>query len=80
LSVELVKDQPTKEPFTSADCERILRGVVAPGLWEAGVYCRADDRGQAVVQFAPPLICGQAEFDQIESAMRSVLTDAWAQL
>jgi adenosylmethionine-8-amino-7-oxononanoate aminotransferase len=79
-SVELVKDQPTKEPFSRADCERILRGVVAPGMWEAGVYCRADDRGQAVVQFAPPLICGQAEFDQIESAMRSVLTNAWAQL
>jgi adenosylmethionine-8-amino-7-oxononanoate aminotransferase len=79
-SVELVKDQPTKEPFTTADCERILRGLVAPGMWEAGVYCRADDRGQAVVQFAPPLICGQAEFDQIESAVRSVLTDAWAQL
>ena len=79
-SVELVKDQATKEPFTPDDCERILRGVVAPGMWEAGVYCRADDRGNAVVQFAPPLICGQAEFDQIESAMRSVLTDAWAQL
>jgi adenosylmethionine-8-amino-7-oxononanoate aminotransferase len=79
-SVELVKDQATKEPFSSDDCERILRGVVAPGMWEAGVYCRADDRGNAVVQFAPPLICGQAEFDQIESAMRSVLSDAWAQL
>ena len=79
-SVELVKDQATKEPFTGADCERILRGVVAPGMWEAGVYCRADDRGNAVVQFAPPLICGQAEFDQIESAMRSVLSDAWTQL
>jgi len=79
-SVELVKDQATKEPFTKSDCERILRSVVAPGMWEAGVYCRADDRGNAVVQFAPPLICGQAEFDQIESALRTVLADAWAQL
>ncbi len=79
-SVELVKNQATREPFSRADCERILRGVVSPGLWDAGVYCRADDRGQAVVQFAPPLICGPAEFDQIEQAMRSVLTDAWAQL
>ncbi len=79
-SVELVKDQATKEPFTSVDCERILRGVVAPGMWEAGVYCRADDRGNAVVQFAPSLICGQPAFDQIESAMHSVLSDAWAQL
>jgi adenosylmethionine-8-amino-7-oxononanoate aminotransferase len=79
-SVELVKDQASKEPFTKADCERILRGVVAPGMWEAGVYCRADDRGQAVVQFAPPLVCGQAEFDQIEAAMRTVLKDAWTRL
>jgi adenosylmethionine-8-amino-7-oxononanoate aminotransferase len=79
-SVELVRDQATREPFTREDCERILRGVVAPGMWEAGVYCRCDDRGNAVVQFAPPLICGPAEFDQIESALRSVLTDAWAQL
>jgi adenosylmethionine-8-amino-7-oxononanoate aminotransferase len=79
-SVELVKDQANKEPFSRDDCERVLRGVIAPGMWEAGVYCRADDRGQAVVQFAPPLICGQAEFDQIESALRSVLTDAWTRL
>ncbi|MBM9468618.1 aspartate aminotransferase family protein [Nakamurella leprariae] len=79
-SVELVRDRATKEPFSRDDCERILRGVVAPGMWEAGVYCRCDDRGNAVVQFAPPLICGPAEFDQIEAAMRTVLTDAWAQL
>jgi adenosylmethionine-8-amino-7-oxononanoate aminotransferase len=79
-SVELVRDQATKEPFSREDCERILRGVVAPGMWEAGVYCRCDDRGNAVVQFAPPLICGPAEFDQIEAAMRTVLTDAWARL
>lgn len=79
-SVELVRDQATKEPFTRADCERVLRGFVAPAIFEAGVYCRADDRGNAVVQFAPPLICGQAEFDQIESALRSVLADAWTKL
>jgi adenosylmethionine-8-amino-7-oxononanoate aminotransferase len=79
-SVELVRDQASKEPFTREDCERVLRGVVAPGMWEAGVYCRADDRGQAVVQFAPTLTSGQAEFDQIEAALRSVLTDAWTRL
>jgi adenosylmethionine-8-amino-7-oxononanoate aminotransferase len=79
-SVELVKDQAAKTPFTRDDCERVLRGFVAPAIYQAGVYCRADDRGQAVVQFAPPLICGQAEFDQIEAAMRSVLTDAWTKL
>ena len=79
-SVELVRDRATKEPFSREDCERVLRGFVAPAVFEAGVYCRADDRGNAVVQFAPPLICGQAEFDEIESAMRSVLSDAWTRL
>ncbi len=79
-SVELVKDQGRKEPFSRADCERVLRGFIGPALWEAGVYCRPDDRGQAVVQFAPPLISGQGEFDQIEAAMRTVLTDAWSKL
>ncbi len=79
-SVELVKDKARKERFTREDCERILRGVVAPGMWEAGVYCRADDRGEAVVQFAPPLLCGQDEFDLIESALRDTLTRAWAAL
>ncbi|WP_395727988.1 aspartate aminotransferase family protein [Nakamurella sp.] len=79
-SVELVRDRATREPFSRADCERVLRGFIAPAIFEAGVYCRADDRGNAVVQFAPPLICGQPEFDQIESAMRSVLTDAWTKL
>ena len=79
-SVELVRDRATREPFSRADCERVLRGFIAPAIFEAGVYCRADDRGNAVIQFAPPLICGQPEFDQIESAMRSVLTDAWTKL
>ena len=79
-SVELVRDQATREPFSREDCERVLRGFVAPGLWEAGLYCRADDRGQAVIQLAPPLISGQAEFDQIEAGLRSVLADAWTRL
>jgi adenosylmethionine-8-amino-7-oxononanoate aminotransferase len=79
-SVELVRDQASKEPFSRDDCERVLRGSIAPGMWNAGVYCRADDRGQAVVQFAPTLTSGQAEFDEIEAALRSVLTAACTKL
>jgi adenosylmethionine-8-amino-7-oxononanoate aminotransferase len=45
-----------------------------------GLYCRADDRGDTVVQVAPPLICGQQEFDEMESILRSVFSDAWALL
>jgi adenosylmethionine-8-amino-7-oxononanoate aminotransferase len=31
-----------------------------------------------VVQLAPPLICGQPEFDEIEAILRKVLTEAWS--
>jgi hypothetical protein len=30
-----------------------------------------------VIQLSPPLIVGQKEFDDIESILRSVLTEAW---
>ena len=75
--IELVKDKSTKETFDAAESERILRGYVSGALFENGLYCRADDRGDPVVQVAPPLICGQAEFDEIEQKLRIVLTEAW---
>ena len=74
--VELVKDKATKATFTAEEQERLLHGLVSPALFEAGLYCRTDDRGDPVVQVAPPLISGQAEFDTIESILRSVLTEA----
>jgi adenosylmethionine-8-amino-7-oxononanoate aminotransferase len=78
--IELVKDKATKETFIGAEAERVLRGVLSPALWEAGLYCRADDRGDPVVQVAPPLICGQQEFDFMEQVLRDVLTRAWQSL
>ncbi|WP_338893100.1 aspartate aminotransferase family protein [Rhodococcus sovatensis] len=74
--IELVKDKATKETFTDAEAERILRGFLSTALFDAGLYCRADDRGDPVVQLAPPLICGQKEFDDMEQILRSVLTEA----
>ncbi|WP_188490745.1 aspartate aminotransferase family protein [Williamsia phyllosphaerae] len=76
--IELVKDQATKETFTADESERVLRGFLSHALFEAGLYCRADDRGDPVVQLAPPLICGQSEFDEIEQILRSVLTEAYS--
>jgi adenosylmethionine-8-amino-7-oxononanoate aminotransferase len=75
--IELVKDKTTKETFTGEESERVLRGFVSPALFEAGLHCRADDRGDPVVQVAPPLICGQEQFDEIEQILRDVLTKAW---
>lgn len=72
--IELVKDQLTKQTFTDAERHTLL-GRVSSALLEAGLYCRTDDRGDSVIQLAPPLISGQAEFDNIECILRGVLSD-----
>ncbi len=54
--IELVKDKATKETFDDDESERLLRGFLSKALFDAGLYCRADDRGDPVVQLAPPLI------------------------
>jgi adenosylmethionine-8-amino-7-oxononanoate aminotransferase len=78
--IELVKDKATKETFDDAETEWLLRRFLSPALLEAGLYCRPDDRGDPVVQLAPPLISGQAEFDAIEQILRAVLSEAWRRL
>src|SRR4029434_9630994 len=76
--IELVKDKATKETFDADESERLLRGFLSRALFDAGLYCRADDRGDPVIQLAPPLICDQSHFDEMEQILRSVLTEAWA--
>jgi adenosylmethionine-8-amino-7-oxononanoate aminotransferase len=78
--IELVKDKSTKETFDDDESERLLRGFLSKALFEAGLYCRADDRGDPVIQLAPPLGCDQAQFDEIEQILRGVLTEAWGRL
>jgi adenosylmethionine-8-amino-7-oxononanoate aminotransferase len=74
--IELVKDKTTKETFNDDEAERLLRGFLSKALYDVGLYCRADDRGDPVIQLSPPLICEQEHFDEIESKLRSVLTEA----
>ena len=78
--IELVKDKATRETFDDDESERLLRGFLSKALFDAGLYCRADDRGDPVVQLAPPLTCGPTEFDQIEQILRGVLSEAWTRL
>jgi adenosylmethionine-8-amino-7-oxononanoate aminotransferase len=78
--IEMVKDKATRETFDDDECERLLRGFLDHALFEAGLVCRADDRGDPVIQLAPPLICTQKHFDEIESILREVLTEAWARM
>ncbi|MFD7918583.1 aspartate aminotransferase family protein [Streptomyces sp. NPDC059740] len=78
--IELVKDKATKESFNEEETERVLYGFLSKALFEAGLYCRADDRGDPVIQLAPPLIADQSTFDEIEQILRSVLTEAWTKI
>jgi adenosylmethionine-8-amino-7-oxononanoate aminotransferase len=80
FGIELVKDKITRETFDDAESERLLRGFLSKALFDAGLYCRADDRGDPVVQLAPPLICDQRHFDEMERILRDVLTEAWKRI
>ena len=79
-ALELVRDKDTKEGFTDEQCEDLLRGFLSPRLLEAGLICRADDRGDPVIQLSPPLIATQTEFDAIAGILGEVLTEAAARL
>jgi adenosylmethionine-8-amino-7-oxononanoate aminotransferase len=78
--IEMVKDKATRETFNEEESERLLRGFLSQALFDAGLVCRADDRGDPVIQLSPPLICGQEHFDEIERILREVLTKAWTRL
>ncbi len=76
LALEMVADPETEAHFTKEQSEDLLRGFLSPALFDAGLICRTDDRGDPVVQLSPPLISGESEFDEIESILRTVLTAA----
>jgi adenosylmethionine-8-amino-7-oxononanoate aminotransferase len=75
-AIELVKDQDSDAQWTDEESETLLRGYLSGELYERGLICRADDRGDPVIQLSPPLIAGPSQFDEIESILRPVLTEA----
>jgi adenosylmethionine-8-amino-7-oxononanoate aminotransferase len=75
-AIELVKDRDTLETFTDEESERLLRGFLSTALFEHGLICRADDRGDPVIQISPPLVATQAEFDEIVRILGEVLEEA----
>jgi len=79
-AIELVKDQATKNQFDAAEREWLLRDFLSPELLRRGLICRADDRGEPVVQLSPPLIAGPEDFAEIHSILRPVLEEAAARL
>jgi adenosylmethionine-8-amino-7-oxononanoate aminotransferase len=75
-AIELVKDRDTRESFSADESEWLLRGFLSGRLFESGLICRADDRGDPVIQLSPPLVCGPEQFDEICGTLRTVLTEA----
>jgi adenosylmethionine-8-amino-7-oxononanoate aminotransferase len=78
--IELVKDRDSRETFTSDESDHLLRGFLSNRLLELGLICRADDRGEPVVQLSPPLIAGPEQFEEINRVLRQALTEAMAEM
>ena len=79
-ALELVKDKETRETFSDAESESLLRGFLSGRLFERGLICRADDRGDPVIQISPPLVAGPREFDEIVGILGDVLSEAWQRM
>jgi adenosylmethionine-8-amino-7-oxononanoate aminotransferase len=76
-AIELVKDKETKESFNDEESEELLRGFLSGELYRNGLICRADDRGDPVIQLAPPLIADTEQFEEIHDVLHDVLGQAW---
>jgi adenosylmethionine-8-amino-7-oxononanoate aminotransferase len=76
-ALELVEDKETKKRFSDEDSEKLLRGFLSPRMFERGLICRADDRGDPVVQISLPLVAGPAEFEELVGILGDVLAEAW---
>ncbi|MDW5596446.1 aspartate aminotransferase family protein [Conexibacter stalactiti] len=75
-ALELVKDSETNATFSDEEAEKLLRGFLSERLYDAGIICRADDRGDPVVQISPPLVAEQQQFDEIVTILGEVLGEA----
>jgi adenosylmethionine-8-amino-7-oxononanoate aminotransferase len=74
-ALELVRDEENTR-FSAEERERLLRGFVTRRLLDEGLIARPDDRGDAVLHLAPPLICGRREIDELVEKTGAVLADA----
>jgi adenosylmethionine-8-amino-7-oxononanoate aminotransferase len=74
-AIELVKDDENTR-LDADERERILRAYLPGRLLEAGLIARPDDRGDAVLHVAPPLISDSDVIDELAAKVGEVLTDA----
>jgi adenosylmethionine-8-amino-7-oxononanoate aminotransferase len=76
-AIELVTDQATKARFEPDEIDSLIRGFLAGDLFERGLLCRTDaDRGDPIVQLAPPLTAGPEQFEEMRAMLRPALEEA----
>jgi len=78
--IELVKDPKTGEHFSPEETHHLIRGFLSNRLAELGLLCRADSRGEPVIQLAPPLIAGTEEIDEMYRIINQALSEAQVEM
>jgi adenosylmethionine-8-amino-7-oxononanoate aminotransferase len=71
-ALELVRDAEESR-FSAEEREKLLRGFIAGRLLEEGLIARADDRGDAVLHLAPPLVATREELEEMIAKTEAVL-------
>jgi len=79
-AIELVREREGRVSFSAEEREHLLRGFLSNRLLELGLICRADDRGEPVIQLSPPLIAGPDQFEEINAILRQALTEAMVEM
>src|SRR5918911_5718321 len=74
-ALELVRDADESR-FDAEEREGLLRGFLPGRLLEEGLIARPDDRGDAVLHLAPPLVCTREELQEMADKAEAVLADA----
>jgi adenosylmethionine-8-amino-7-oxononanoate aminotransferase len=75
-AIELVKDKATRQTFDADECDVLLRGFLSHALYDEGLICRADDRGDPVIQLSPPLMATRQHIDEAVAVLDKVLPAA----
>ena len=75
-ALELVDETREDTRLTAPEREFLLREYLPARLMEAGIVTRADDRGDACLHLAPPLISDREILDLLVDRVADVLSDA----
>jgi adenosylmethionine-8-amino-7-oxononanoate aminotransferase len=80
FALEMVKDRDTKETFEGEEADWLLRRVLSARLYENGLLCRLDDRGDPVVQISVAAVAVHKLLDRIVDILGDAVEYAWGEV